>query len=154
VADEVTVERVINASPDDLWSRVANIDRMGDLSPENVGGTWLKGATGPAVGARFKGDNENGKKKWSTNGKVIECEPGRAFAFEVTAGPFKVSRWTYRFEPTATGCQVTETWTDDRGKFVVFMGKIVSGVGDRAVHNRATMEATLDRLAALSESSA
>lgn len=152
MADEVSVEREIAASPDALWERVANIDRMGDLSPENVGGTWVKGASGPAVGAQFKGDNRNGKKKWSTDCKVVECEPGRAFAFEVTARPFKVARWTYRFEPTDGGCRVTETWTDNRGKTVIFLGKIVSGVADRATHNRASMEATLDRLAALSES--
>jgi Polyketide cyclase / dehydrase and lipid transport len=151
MADEVSVDREIAASPDALWERVANIDRMGELSPENVGGTWLDGATGPAVGARFRGDNRNGKKKWSTNGKVVECEPGHAFAFEVTAGPFKVAHWSYRFEPTATGCRVTETWTDDRSRFIGFMGKIVSGVGDRASHNRESMVATLDRLAVLAE---
>lgn len=151
MADEISVEREIAAPPGELWNRVANVERMGDLSPENIGGTWLKGATGPAVGARFKGDNQNGEKKWSTNAEVVECEPGRAFAFEVTAGPFKVSRWTYRFEPTATGCRVTETWTDQRGRFVVFMGKKISGVADRAPHNRESMVKTLDRLAALSE---
>ena len=59
MAEEVSVERVIAASPDEVWARVSNIERMGDLSPESAGGTWLKGATGPAVGAKFKGDNEN-----------------------------------------------------------------------------------------------
>jgi hypothetical protein len=152
MAAEVSVERVIAAPADELWARVANIDRMGDLSPENVGGKWLGDATGPAVGAKFKGDNQNGTKKWSTTVRVIECEPGRAFAFKVSAGPFKVARWTYRFEPADGGCRVTETWTDDRGKFVVFMGKLVSGVADRATHNRASMEATLERLAEQTES--
>ena len=152
MAAEISIERVIAAPADELWARVANIERMGDLSPENIGGKWLGGATGPAVGAKFKGDNQNGKKKWSTTGRVIECEPGRVFAFDVTSGPVKVARWTYRFEPADDGCRVTETWNDARGKFVVFMGKLVSGVGDRATHNRASMETTLERLAALTES--
>src|SRR4051794_20374168 len=151
---EVKVERVIAASPDALYERVANIDRMGDLSPEATGGTWVKGATGPAVGARFKGNNANGKKKWSTDGTVVECEPGRAFAFDVSAGPMKVARWSYRFEPVDGGCRVTETWTDHRGKLVAMLGKPVSGVADRASHNRASMEATLARLAELSETAA
>ena len=30
------------------------------------GGAWIKGATGPAVGAKFKGRNRLGSKKWST----------------------------------------------------------------------------------------
>lgn len=153
MAEEVSVERIIAAPADELWARVANIERMGDISPENIGGKWLGGASGPALGAKFKGDNQNGKKKWSTTGKVVECEPGRVFAFDVTSGPVKVARWTYRFEPTAGGCKVIETWTDHRGKFIVFAGKIVSGVAYRATHNRESMVATLDRLAALAEQS-
>jgi Polyketide cyclase / dehydrase and lipid transport len=152
MAQEVSVERIIAAPADELWARVANIERMGDISPENLGGKWLGGATGPAVGAKFKGDNQNGKKKWSTTGTVVECEPGRAFAFDVTSGPVKVARWTYRFEPTDGGCKVTEIWTDDRGKLIVFAGKLVSGVADRAAHNRESMQSTLDRLAELCES--
>jgi ribosome-associated toxin RatA of RatAB toxin-antitoxin module len=151
MADEVSVERVIVASPDELWARVSDIERMGDLSPESTGGEWLRGATGPVVGARFKGNNQNGKKKWSTVAKVVESEPGRVFAFEVTAGPFKVARWTYRFEAAENGCRVTETWTDQRGRFGVVMGKPVSGVADRATHNRNTMAETLGRLASLTE---
>jgi hypothetical protein len=46
---------------------------------------------------------------------------------------------------------VTETWIDQRGRLVTFLGKPVSGVADRASHNRAGMEATLDRLAAVAE---
>jgi hypothetical protein len=152
MADEISVDREIAASADDLWERVSNVERMGDISPENIGGKWLKGATGPVVGARFKGNNQNGKKKWSTIAKVVESEPGRVFAFDVTSGPLKVARWTYRFEPTDAGCRVTEIWTDQRGKLVSFLGKPVSGVADRASHNRESMQATLDRLAALAES--
>lgn len=152
MADEVSVERVIAASPDELWARVADIERMGDLSPESAGGAWLKGATGPAVGAKFKGENQNGKKQWSTTCTVVECEPGRAFAFDVTSGPVKVARWAYRIEPTDGGCKVTETWTDQRGWLPKTLGKSISGVADRAAHNRSTMEATLDRLASVAES--
>lgn len=151
MADEVSVERVIGAPAGELWARVSDIERMGDLSPESAGGKWLRGATGPVVGAKFKGDNRNGKKKWSTTGTVVEAEPGRVFAFDVTAGPFKVSRWIYRFEPVERGCRVSETWVDRRGRVAARLGKPVSGVEDRASHNRSTMLATLERLAALAE---
>jgi uncharacterized protein YndB with AHSA1/START domain len=151
MTDEITVDRVIAAPPDELWARVADPAGMRDLSPESAGGTWLKGATGPAVGAKFKGNNQHGKKQWSTTGTVVECEPGRVYAFDVTAGPFKVSRWVYRFDPAEGGCKVTETWIDRRGWFAKKAGKTASGVADRAGHNRATMVETLERLAALSE---
>jgi hypothetical protein len=152
MAEEVIVDRVIAAPADALWARVSDIERMGDISPEAVGGKWLGSATGPAVGARFKGDNQNGKKKWSTTAKVVDARPGQSFVFEVTAGPFKIARWSYRFEPTDDGCHVTETWTDQRGWVGRTLGKPVSGVEDRAGHNRRTMIDTLDRLASLAES--
>lgn len=151
MGQEISVDRVIAASPAALWARVSDLAQMGQLSPENNGGTWLGSATGPAVGARFKGDNRNGKKRWSTTAKVVEAEAGRVFAFDVTAGPFKIARWTYRFEPTGGGCRVTEVWSDQRGWLATRLGKPVSGVEDRVSHNRATMVATLDRLAEVSE---
>jgi ribosome-associated toxin RatA of RatAB toxin-antitoxin module len=151
VTEQVSVDRVIAASPDDLWARVANVEGMSELSPENTACTWRRGATGPAVGARFKGENQNGKKKWSTDATVTDVEPGRVFAFEVKAGPFKIARWEYRFEPVDNGCRVTEVWTDQRGWVGKTLGKPVSGVEDRASHNRSTMEATLERLATLAE---
>jgi uncharacterized protein YndB with AHSA1/START domain len=151
MADEVTVERIIDAPREELWARVSDVERMGDLSPEYVGCTWRRGPTGAVVGARFRGRNANGKKQWKTDSKITEVEPGRLFAFDVTAGPWKVARWVYRFEPTDGGCRVTETWIDQRGWVAKTLGKPVSGVADRATHNASTMEATLERLAALSE---
>ncbi|MGZ4800739.1 MAG: SRPBCC family protein, partial [Acidimicrobiia bacterium] len=74
-------------------------------------------------------------------------------AFEVTSGPVKIARWTYRFEPTATGCEVTEIWTDQRSWLPKALGKPISGVADRATHNRESMEKTLEGLARLTEAS-
>lgn len=65
----------------------------------------------------------------------------------------KVAEWSYAFEPTATGCRVTETWVDQRAGFFKPLAQLVTGVADRASHNRAGMEQTLERLAAVAESS-
>ncbi len=153
MADEITVDRVIAAPPDELWARVADPSGMGDLSPESAGGTWLKGATGPAVGAKFKGNNQNGKKQWSTTGTVVECEPGHVVRVRRDRGPVQGVALGLPLRPGEGGCKVTETWTDP-GAVARFLGKPVSGVADRASHNRATMEATLARLAELSEAAA
>ena len=151
MTDQVSVERTVSAPASDVWPLVSDVRRMGEWSPETVECEWLGGASGPVVGARFRGRNRNGKKRWSTVSTVSAAEPGAVFAFDVKVGPLKVARWEYRFEPTDTGCRVTETWTDQRGRLVAMLGKPVSGVGDRAAHNRASMEATLDRLAAAAE---
>ncbi len=147
----VTVEREIKAPPEEVWAMVSDITRMGEWSPENAGGRWAKGATGPAVGARFRGKNQNGWRRWSTTAVVAECEPGRVFAFDITVGPWTVARWTYRFEPTADGCRVTEQWDDQRKPFMHTLGGVASGVHDRETHNRQSMEQTLDALASAAE---
>jgi ribosome-associated toxin RatA of RatAB toxin-antitoxin module len=151
MSEQIQVERVIRADAGALYDMVADVGRMGDWSPETASCEWTKGATGAAVGATFKGSNRNGKKQWSTNCKVVSADPGRAFAFDVTVGPFKVARWSYTFEPTSDGCRVTETWTDQRGRIATWAGNPASGVADRSTHNRATMEQTLERLAAAAE---
>ena len=153
MSEQVSVSRQINAPAEQLWAMVSDVTRMGEWSPENEGGEWLRGATGPKPGATFRGANRNGKKKWKTVAKVVDAEPGRVFSFRVSAGGgLKVAEWRYEFAPTATGCEVTETWVDQRGFIVKTLGKPVSGVADRAAHNRAGMEQTLERLAAAAES--
>jgi polyketide cyclase/dehydrase/lipid transport protein len=131
---------------------VSDLTRMGEWSPENEGATWLRGASGPQPGATFRGMNRNGKKKWKTEGTIVDADPGRLLTFRITAAGFKVAEWRYELETTATGCRVTETWIDQRGRIAKALGKPVSGVEDRAAHNRATMEHTLERLKSTVES--
>jgi uncharacterized protein YndB with AHSA1/START domain len=147
---EVSVSQSINASPERVWQLVSDITRMGEWSPETTSCSWIKGATGPAVGAKFTGDNTNGKKKWSTTCVVSKCEPGKSFVFDVNVGPLKISRWAYEITAGdgSDACTVTETWTDRRGGLVTMLGKPLSGVGDRSAHNRDGMVATLATLAA------
>ncbi len=57
MSEPVKVTKHINASPEAVWNLVTDLTRMGDWSPENKGGNWVKGATGPEVGAKFKGVN-------------------------------------------------------------------------------------------------
>ena len=152
MAEQESVSREIAAPAEHVWAMVSDVTRMGEWSPETEAGEWLRGATGPKPGASFRGTNRNGKKKWKTVATVVDSEPGRLFSFRIKASGLKVAEWRYAFEPTATGCRVTETWIDQRGRIVTTMGKPVSGVADRAAHNRAGMEQTLERLAAAAES--
>jgi uncharacterized protein YndB with AHSA1/START domain len=149
---DIRVETVVAAPPAVLYEMVSDLTRMGEWSPENTGASWRGGATGPEVGARFVGKNANGWRRWMTFGKVVEAEPGEAFAFDVSAGPLlKVARWRYTFEPADGGTLVGEEWYDQRGALVRLGGKPASGVGDRLTHNRAGMEQTLVNLKAAAE---
>jgi hypothetical protein len=121
---------------------------MGEWSPENTGGEWVKGATGPIVGAHFKGSNRSGWIRWSTDVVVTVAQPGEQFAFDVTLGPFKVANWDYRFERDGDATSVVETWTDHRIPVMGTVGSWLIGVRDRPGRNRQNMEATLAKLAA------
>src|ERR1019366_8610094 len=70
---------VINASPERLYSMVADLRRMGEWSPECQQVEWEDGATGPAVGARFVGHNRGGPRglmRWSRRGRVLTADAG------------------------------------------------------------------------------
>ena len=132
---------------------VSDVTRMGEWSPENVGCEWLGGATGPAVGARFKGTNQRGRRRWSSLNEVVEAEPGAVFAFRTSAMGLKVAEWRYTFEgdETAGTCTVTESWTDERGTLITVGGRLATGVADREAHNREGMRQTLAALKAAAE---
>ena len=152
MADTVTVERDIAAPAAHLYEMVADLTRMGEWSPEAQGGEWIGGASGPALGAKFKGKNQRGWRKWSTTARVTDAEPGKQFAFVVTApGGMKVAEWSYTFEPADGACKVTESWIDLRNPVLRTVSQWVTGVTDRPAQNRTNMVITLDRLAAVAQ---
>ena len=148
---EVTVTRTIAATPERLYSLISDLPQMGKWSPENNGGKWLKGATGPTVGAEFKGKNRNGWRRWNTISTVVAADSGKEFAFDVNATGFDVARWGYRLTPVEGGTEVTEYWIDRRSPLIAKITGMAVGVRDRSTHNRAGMEHTLERLAAAVE---
>jgi hypothetical protein len=143
---EVVETADVDAPAEVVYALVTDVTRMGEWSPENMGCRWLGEPAGPAVGARFRGANRIGWRRWSTTCTVTAAEPGRVFAFSVRYGPLPTSDWSYRIEPTATGCTVTETWSDRRSGWFRVSSVPAMGIRDRAVHNRAGMRATLAAL--------
>ncbi len=151
MAERLEVSRDIAASPEAVYAAISDVTRMGEWSQECYSCEWHDGFDGPAIGAIFDGHNRNGENEWTTQGKVIQADPGRAFTFECSMFDFHFSTWSYEIEPTATGCRVTE-WSDDlRPESVLEMANKMSGVEDRTERNRQTMSGTLERLAAALE---
>jgi hypothetical protein len=144
----VEVTRESSAPPDRVYELISDVTRMGEWSPETTACVWLGGATGPEVGARFRGRNQIAWRRWSTTCTVTAADPGRRFAFRVTSGPLAVADWAFDIEPTPDGCRVTESFTDQRGWLITTGGRLITGVSDRGEHNRASMGTTLDNLVA------
>jgi uncharacterized protein YndB with AHSA1/START domain len=151
MADTIEISRDIAASPAAVYAAIADVSRMGEWSEECHTCVWHEGVDGPAVGATFDGHNRHGDHEWTTQGKVIEAEPGRSFVFECSMNGFHFSTWGYRIEPTDDGCRVTE-WTQNLlPESALELTRKISGVEDRTARNRQTISGTLERLAAALE---
>lgn len=142
--DEVTLR--IAAPAERIYAVVTDIAQMGRLSPECTGGRWLHGATGPAVGALFKGTNKRGAARWSTTNRVVVATPNEEFSFETKQSG---TRWSYRLAPDGDGTLVTES----RAAFKprprsarVFSKLFLGGVDEHDDEMRAGMRRTLERL--------
>jgi hypothetical protein len=103
----------MRATPERIWELVSDVTRIGKYSPETFEAEWLDGATGPSVGARFRGHvkrNGIGPTYWTTC-SVVASVPGREFAFGVGAPGKALNVWRYRLEPAGDGTDVTESFT-------------------------------------------
>jgi len=107
--DEASIE--IAADPAVVYELVSDVTAMGERSPECYRCEWVGDATGPAVGARFKGHNRLGLLKWSTTCEVTTAEPGKEFAFMVIDGKGREqTRWRYRIEQRGSLTHLTESY--------------------------------------------
>jgi hypothetical protein len=146
-SDKVSLH--MRARPEDVYALVADVTRTPEFSPEILECTWLDGATGPAVGARFKARNKvPNRPSWSNKPVVTVVEPGRQFSF-ARAEPFGGTvEWTYRFEPEGNGTLVTESYavTKKLNPIGWFIIGVLFARKDRRRDLRVGMEHTLQRL--------
>ncbi|MGP5920728.1 SRPBCC family protein [Brachybacterium alimentarium] len=119
---------VVAAEAMELYEQIADPSQMGRWSPENTGASVPSPGRPATVGMTFIGSNHRGKARWVTSCTVTEADPGKRFAFDVTAiGPTKpllkgsIATWAYTFEPVEGGTRVTETWTDGRRRWPDFL---------------------------------
>lgn len=141
----------IEAPPERVWAVLADVERMGEWSPECYRVQWLDGAHSPAVkGARFKGSNRYGWLRWSMTCAVTAAEPGRELAWSTLRGTREVAQWRYRLEPSHGGTDLTES-------FHVVWLPLDARIGedflmrDRDRRREAAMRATLARIKATIE---
>ena len=155
--DSVTVH--VDAPPEVVWGLVSDVTNTGKFSPETFEAEWIDGASGPAVGARFRGHvrrtgvlSRLGVSYW-TKCTVVTSEPGREFTFVVGTPQRAANTWSYRFEPDgADGTNVTESFelADNAAMHTYWK---IAGKG-RGKVNADGMRQTLERVKAVAEGSA
>jgi hypothetical protein len=141
----VEVSQRIAARPQRVWSLIGDPTTMGGITEECTAMEWAPGSTGPAVGARFRGHNRHGRRRWTTTCTIVRYQPGSEVSWDVTFGPLAVARWVYRLEPVGSGdaTVVHERYQDHRGVVVRTVGPLLRGTRDADGFNRAHMESTL-----------
>jgi uncharacterized protein YndB with AHSA1/START domain len=133
----------IEASPEAVYDLVSDITRMGEWSPECTSASWVDGATGPSVGAKFKGRNKAGLMRWTTTPSVVVTDRGKEFAFRT-----KETVWSYRMTPAGDGTDLTETFeVETYGKLM----NLVAPMKKRQPVMEKGMEQTLARIKAAAE---
>lgn len=149
----------VDAPPEQVWALVSDVTNTGRFSPETFEAEWLDGATGPAVGVRFRGHvrrtgllSKLGLTYWTTC-TVVASEPGREFTFVVGTADRWANQWSYRFEPSPSGgTDVTESFelADNAAMHAYWK---VAGAG-RGKVNEDGMRRTLERVKAAAEEAA
>jgi len=147
-------EIVIDAPAEAIYDLVAEMPRMGEWSPECRQIEWTNGSTGPVVDATFVGHNKGGPAglmKWSRNGRVLEADRGRTFAFFTEEGGKESTVWRYELEPTPDGAtRVRESYDVH---WIPTWARIVDIPTNRANELREGMRHTLSKLKAAAEAS-
>lgn len=139
----------VDASPEQVWKVVSDLERMGEWSPQCkkmkvFGGDVRKGTTTVNV-------NRKGFLVWPTTAKVTVFEPNQAIAFRIVENH---TTWSYTLTPNGAGTTVVEkreapTGTTKISGFLV--DKVLGGTEQFDVELVDGMNKTLQRIKSASE---
>jgi len=146
-APSASARTAIAAPAKDVYALVSDLTALSGFAEEFERGSWLDGAGGAEVGARFRGHNRRGWRRWSTTVTVTAADPGKCFAFDVELRGVPIARWRYDIVTTgAAGCLVEESTWDHRPAWIVPFANLVTGVRSRTERNRRNIEHSLRQL--------
>ncbi len=146
----------INCSPSELFDLVSEISNIPRWSPECTAATWLGGASGPAVGAKFRGWNRRRALRWFTVSRVSALRPDEEFSF-ITMVPVwgDFVEWTYEIAPgdAPDSCTLTQRFTMQRDLPLPLKKLEEYGMGVKDRHSDLTenLEACVQRIKVLAE---
>jgi hypothetical protein len=145
-----SVELYIEAAPEQIYRRVADVTGTGDRSLECRRCEWISGVAPATVGARFRGHNRKGWLiRWSRVCEVTTADSPRAFAFRTVPSRWDPSRrdsttWTYTLTPEGPGTLVTHSYEVTKmplAPFKVIYGRMMPHHRDMRPHMIHTLEA-------------
>ncbi|MFC4375933.1 SRPBCC family protein [Nocardia halotolerans] len=139
----------IAASPEKVWSIIADLNRMSEFSPTTVKMVALGGIR---EGARTVNLNKDGWRIWPTTSRIVRLVPNTALAFRMNENR---TVWSYELAPTAAGTRVVERRTLGPKGLPGWMGPVVKVSGGEQKFEAdlvAGMHETLRKIKAAAES--
>lgn len=107
--DHRTAEIYIEASPEEVYDVVSDLQRMSEWSPDLDWVRFSEGYRETAEGAKFQGRDQMGPLKWTSDCRVHVARRGEELSWDVVDGEWPVTRWRYRMEPQADGTRLQES---------------------------------------------
>lgn len=116
------VELTVGLSPEQVWDLVSDVTRIGEWSPECIGGAWVRrAALTPQAGDRFQGTNAFPNGLTATVECVVtRAERPRTFEWIVLDSSEDPDRpgstWRYDLRPQGAGTVARHTFTHGPGQ--------------------------------------
>jgi Polyketide cyclase / dehydrase and lipid transport len=106
------VEALTAATPEQVWSVLADVTRIGEWSHECRSMSWLGDVTAADVGARYTGANRVGRTRWSRQNEIITADAPRELAWRTVPSPIyrDSTEWRIRLEPLDGGTRIVQTF--------------------------------------------
>lgn len=113
----------IDAAPEQVWSVVSDLARMGEWSPQ-CKKMFVFG--GPVKrGTRTVNINRRGPLVWPTSSKVVAFEPNREIAWKIAENG---TVWGFELTPTGDGTTLVQTRKAPGGETSALSGFLVDKV--------------------------
>ena len=159
-ADGPSVEKAvsINASVDDVWRLVTDINLPAKFSSEFTGATWID--DGPALQSRFTGRNQHpAVGEWETTSYVTRYEPPHVFGWDVSDPENPSASWWFTLSEDEhgvvlrQGCRLGPGPSGLTPAIEAMPDKEERIVARRLAEHEANIEATLQGIKKLAEES-
>ena len=99
---------VVDAPVDAVGPVVSDVTRTGEWSGECRQVTWRDGRAAPVPGARFRGRNRSGWRRWSRTCELTAVDPPHTITWRTLPSPLfrDSSEWQIALEPAGAGTLV------------------------------------------------
>ena len=152
------MERVVDASLENVWELITDITLMPRFSSELQRVKWADGFDAPCIGARFVGVNRHPNVgEWTTTSTVLEYDRPRIFSWAVGDLGNPAATWQFELTPSDAACAVLYTARIGPGPSGVTMlierqpDRAARIIADRLGALSSAMAATLAGIAGLAE---